>query len=487
VRLLATAASAKRRRLLANFVVLSLGEVAVRVLSFVFFLTMSRVAGPRGLGLFSVAAAFLAYAQVLSDGGLTVPAQRDLVRSPDEREAIVRRTLAAQLLLAVACMGVGTLTIWLVSQNGSSREVLLVLLPSLIVQALAIFYVFRAAEDAWTIVQARLLGQALATALGVSVLLAGGSVVVAAPAVWIGPLVAHAFLLRRAMRRWNISLAWRGPLLNAGLFPTVRRGGPYLGNAIMTQLLINADVIVVGLVLGNAAAGIYAAAYRIPAVIFMTVSIVVTAVFPELVRRAEASAGELQRAISTLISVSLLVLGPAIAMIVALAPELVRHLYGRRYEPSVSLLRILIAFVPLAFASTFIAQALVAAGRQVDYLKINAAAAVAALTLLIVGVPRWGLKSAAYSVTATEVVILIFLVLASRRLLGIRIAMDVLKAFLLLGVQVASLSALIMVLAVGKAVAIWAALFVAPSFVVVRVGGAALRNQFRATKDGGES
>jgi O-antigen/teichoic acid export membrane protein len=451
-----------RLRIAKNFIALSGGEAIVRVFSLLFFVGVSRKLGPSDLGLLNIAAAIMAYIQIISDGGMTTPAQLELVNQPGARWKIVADTVAAQLIVAAAATLVTAVIVLSFSRSSSLSILILILLPSLIVQAMNISYFFQAAEQFKTVVKSRLIAQMAAAGGGLILLYAHLGINVVALSIWLGPLLGSIYLLRAAslQRGVNESGERHAPLGQA-ISSRVRVGLPYLGNGLLTQILISADVVAVGLFLGSSKAGIYAAAYRIAAVLFLPVTIMVSAVFPEFIRRASKTGAELQGAVRTTSNLAMAFVLPITAAILCGAGRLINFAYGTEYAKAIVPLRVLILFVPMAYVGSFMAQALVAANHQTSYLRINCVGATVALCVLLAGVPVWGLAAAAWSVTGTEAVVLLLLTHVCRTRLQINMATCLGRYGVVLAAQSASLYGLLRALEPGIAYAVWILIVVA--------------------------
>lgn len=445
-----------RRRIAKNFIALSSGETLVRLLSLIFFIGASRTLGPNGLGLLNIAAAIMAYIQIISDGGLSTPAQLELVREPGKRWRVVGDTLAAQLILAASAVLITAVLVLSLSHGSSLGILILVLLPSLVVQAMNISYLFQAAEQFKTVVKSRLLAQTVASGGGLILLYAHLGVNVVALSIWLGPLLGSIYLLRAAsLQRGEDKPEDRRRPQSLAISSRVRVGLPYLGNGLLTQILISADVVVVGLFLGSSKAGIYAAAYRIAAALFLPVTIMVSAIFPEFIRRADKTGGALQGAVRTTSNLAMTFVLPITAAILCSSGQLIHFAYGAEYAAAIAPLRILILFVPMAYVGSFMAQALVAAGRQSSYLRINCVGASVALCVLLAGVPAWGLTAAAWSVTGTEAVVVLLLTHLCRKRLQVDMATSLGRYGVVLAAQSACLYGLLHVLDPGVAYAVW--------------------------------
>ncbi|BEP16060.1 hypothetical protein acdb102_43710 [Acidothermaceae bacterium B102] len=407
--------STSRPRLLAHFSVLLSADVVVRALAFGTALVTTRVLGPAGLGGVAVALALLSYAGVLGDGGLTTLAQLRLVRGGGRDDSLVATTVAAQVGLALVLALVLSGLVWLLPFTGTVRTLTLIGLPLLVAQALNVFFVVQADERMTALAGLRVLTQLATTAITLAGFAAGWRSFVVVSALWSGLLLGDVAALAYLHAAGRLSFARPDRSVARSLL-----GGssPYLAAMVLTQVLTNADLITLGLSRPARDAGAYTASYRIAASLQMAVEVLVTAVFPELVRRCADAPEAAAALVNRLVRLSTRPGFALSALIIVLAGPITQLLYGSAYATAGGLLAVLILYVPLGYYNSILAQTLVAAGRQVAHLKVIAVTAIVVVALLVLLVPRHGAGAAAVILLVGEGVSIAGLTVAVRGRVG---------------------------------------------------------------------
>jgi O-antigen/teichoic acid export membrane protein len=404
-----------RSRLLSHFGVLLSADVLVRVMVFGTALVTSRVLGPAGLGSAAVALALISYAGVLGDGGLTTLSQLRLVPAGGRDDRLVATTLTLQtglsLLLGLALSAV----VWLLPFSGTVRTLTLVGLPLLVAQALNLFWVLQADERMRSLARLRVVTQLVTSAVCLAGFAIGWRGFVVVASLWAGLLLADVLTLGVLHRSGRLALARPDRAVGAALLGAA---GPYLAAMVLTQVLTNADLITLGLSRPARDAGTYAAAYRIAASLQLVVVVLVTAVFPELVRRSAEAPASAAALVTRLVRLTTRPGFAASALVIGLSGPITRLLYGDAYVAASGLLAVLIVYVPLGYYNSVLAQALVAAGRQVDHLRVITATSVVVVAALVVFVPSRGAQAAAVILLVGEGVSIVGLTVAVRTRLG---------------------------------------------------------------------
>jgi O-antigen/teichoic acid export membrane protein len=401
------------RRLVRGATLMLMSEIAVRVLTIVSMLVVARLLGPAALGQLAIAQAVVAYAGVVGDGGLTTLTQRSMVREPARADRLVATTTSIQLalsaLLVTAVLGASPV----LPVDRNARHLVIVLSPLIVMQALNLFYVLQAREQVGRLAAVRTLGQVATASLGVTLVIATHSTAWVAVATWAGALLAdmlcfgfiHAGGLRLRLPSWG-----EGKHL-------LRSSWPYLAIALLSWVLQNFDVLVIGATRSSREAGEYTAAYRFVLIAVGLSGLVFAVTFPELVRRYRDDLPAFSRFLAALVRQATRV-GYAIAGLVAVAaPQIVSTLYGTGYRQSGLFLALLFLSVPVSYCNSILGHGLLAAGRERSYLgSISVTAAISIVALLGL-VPRYGAVAAACVVLVGEFVTLtLFTVLFGRRL-----------------------------------------------------------------------
>jgi O-antigen/teichoic acid export membrane protein len=212
-------------------------------------------------------------------------------------------------------------------------------------------------------------------------------------------------MLFRAQFYWDAAVA-RGLL---------RESFPLLLNSLLLAVFFRFDVVILRAVSGDAAVGIYDAAYKLIGMTQIVPPYFVAALFPVLARYAIGDRAAFDRAFSRAIGMLQLIAWPAAAYMTVLAHELIFVVGGTQFLPGAAIaLMVLIWYLPLSYVNGVIQYALIALRRQRTITIAFGIGAVVNLGLNLIFIPPYGYLAAAIVTIVTEFALLIPLALALR-------------------------------------------------------------------------
>ena len=395
-----------------NFVILSAAQTLGRLLAFAVTVHLTRTLLADGFGAVAFATSVLAGAALIVDLGFDSLGPLEVARGRTPVPALAQTVVALRLMLtAPALLGLALFT-WLTPVAASTKAVVLLYGLSLLANAVDLNWVFLGAERMGAVAVAELVQQGLIAAAAFT-LVREPDHLLRMPFLFLGGRVAAVlWLIVSARRRWGALF----PSLDRALLRTlVPAALPFAGAAAVAVVLTYFDLVLVGVWLGTAAAGLYGAAYRVLWLPTMLITAYLTALRPSVARRAADGPAPL-----------LLLLGGSAPIVVGLglaaagagivlAPTIVDLLYGPPYRAAVAPLRLLLLSFALLVVSRHYRLVLVASGRQATDLKIMGSAALLNVALNVWLVPRAGLIGAATANVASEAAILAAVLWATRR------------------------------------------------------------------------
>jgi O-antigen/teichoic acid export membrane protein len=387
-----------------NFAVLSAAQIAGRLLAFAVTVHLTRTLMAEGFGAVAFATSVLAGAALLVDLGFDSLGPLEVARGRVPVAALARNVVALRLMLLAPALLAVSLFAWLAPVTTATKAVVVLYGLSLLANAVDLNWVFLGAERMRAAAAADLAQQALIAA-GAFVLVREPEHLLRMPLIFLaGRAVGVGLLVVAAGRSWG---PIRPALDRALLRSLVPAALPFAGSAAVAVVLTYFDLVLVGLWMGTAEAGLYGAAYRILWLPTLLVVAYLTALRPSVARRAMAGPASpfamLGRSTPAVMATGI----AASAAGILLAPALIDVLYGEAYRGAVAPLRLLLLSFALLVVSRHYRLVLVASGRQALDLKIMAAAAALNVALNVWLVPRFGLVGAAASNVASEAAILV--------------------------------------------------------------------------------
>ena len=358
---------------------------------------IARYLGPEQFGLFSFATAFIGLFGAVAGLGLQSIVVRDIVRDPTCKEETLGTAAVLQLGGGVLAYGLilstmfwlrpdDALAKWLVAILGSmmlfkASEVAMYWFESQVLSKYTVwvqngsFLVFAAVKVALILGHAPLLAFAWAT-------IAEAALVALLLLAMLGARGPSLVTLKVSFARAKVLLADSWPLLLSGL-------------AIATYMKI--DQIMLGLMLGDEAVGIYSAATRISEVWYFVPMMIVASVFPTILEAKKQSEALYQQRLQRLYDL-MVWLSVAVALpITFLSDPIVVLLYGPDYAEAGTVLAIHIWASIFVFLGVASGQWFIAENRQILSFQRTFLGALINVVLNCVCIPQFGVVGAAYA------------------------------------------------------------------------------------------
>lgn len=317
---------------------LSGSMAATTALSLLQTILLSRLLEPRDFGLTAMIWAFLGFAQMLADAGLSTATIQPPSLNRDQLATVHWTNMAAGLCLALAAWVATPLLV------GYYREPEL---AGLIPWAAATFIPHAWGQQFRALAQRELQFQRIAVAdtmgvaagLAVSVasagygagayaLVYGGLAMSAVKSLWISAGLWH---------HWRPHLHWRV----GDVDPFLRFGAFQLGDRISNYIWNNADYLLIGRMLGSQALGYYRLAFEIVIRPLATLNPVLNTIAYPVFAKKQSDDAALRRGFLEMIRVIAFLVAPMMAGLCATAPVAVTAIFGPKWLPAARLLEIL--------------------------------------------------------------------------------------------------------------------------------------------------
>lgn len=406
------------RRVFRNSAIPIASQLAIRGVDLLVAIVLLRLLGPSGNGQYALAVIIWLYVKTISDFGLSLLVTREVARDPGQIGRLVGATtvfrwVALGLTLVPTLLYVGVR--WErggIADDGALAILLLLvsIVPASYGEAVssALNGLQRMELAAWinigvSLARAPAAIVLAATSLGVVGVALVGLVTAAISAV------AFQFALHGAYKQRT---RWRLPIAEARSL--AHQSWPLLINALLISLFFRVDVFIIQAVRGDAALGIYDAAYKPINLLTIVPAYATLAVFPLMAQRADnpERLAHAQRITSYLL---VTVAWVVVVVVSALAEPAIRLLAGTAYLPDAAgLLRVLVWFAPFSFFNGVFQYVLVATGQQRRIVPVFGTAVAFNLALNLLLVPVYGAFAAAALTVATEAVILLAFLITGR-------------------------------------------------------------------------
>ncbi|MCC8190089.1 MAG: oligosaccharide flippase family protein [Planctomycetes bacterium] len=392
-------------RVAANTAWMTAAALGGRVVSYGTFVLLARVFSETEVGAWAVILTALLLAEVIANLGLDKILVRDAARAPADRDRLTATILSFKLLAAAVtalaaycCLRFGYPEI---ARTWPWATALALLAVPVIAATRTI--------EAWHTARENLRLPA------VGQLLERLTLVLVLAAVWrsgagFGWFVA-ASALAPAVRLLVVLIPARPHLRLAaprGLRPLLGESFLLFGVEVMVGVYLRLDLIFVSKMDSLAAAGLYNAAYRIFECFTVIFSGYLAAVFPVLARKTGAPPRH-----------GTMILGLAVVTAAAGLGILCRRpillLFGPDYLAAAPALAMLLIALPLSYATSFLANSLVATGRSRKLLILAPAVVLVNAAANFLLIPRLSITGAGLAFVLSETASILILLAITRR------------------------------------------------------------------------
>ncbi len=443
---------------LHNLSMLTAGQVASQLLNVWALIYLTQHLGAHWFGVVQIGVTFMAYALITAEWGMFNLGIREVSRLDDSPGLLsyVRSHMGLMAMQAIVVVAAGLVILPHLPFYQEDPWVFILYLMAVLPQVFMLYWVAVGLERmAWVGLTRTALS--LFYALFVLVLLAplekltglAGHRLV--PLFYLTAVVGSNLVIGVPLAKWF------GKVLLPAL-PTVaearRRSSealPMGANVIVQRVLLNVDILVLGIMSTPAVVGGYAAAMRIIFLLMVLIEVLWAALLPRFSRLSKTDPEGFVRAFNMYLGFVLAGLMPMAVGGYLVGPDLMLKLYGDKFPNSGEVFQVLAISYALLAIGTFLGNTLISEDKQRQYfppLVISAAVAVLANILLI---PKFGGLGASLGMICSHFVLFAVLgfVLRTRfsRQLGI-VVLELIPALVLMALVIGALNSWVVYLRV---------------------------------------
>lgn len=403
-------------RVTKNAGALFVGKASVLAFSFLFVVYVARFLGVEGFGQYALLRGFFELFLSLGATGLCIVVTREVARNPVELGRYLSGSLVLVFVLVTLLSALLVALVQVLPYAESTRVaaylVCLALFPAAISQLLeAVFVAFERAEF---VAYGALAENIVRTGLSVLALFMGYglfALFVILIATRLGLLLLYALFLQRHVERVRWTFSW--PFVRS-LFHDWR---VFALENWLSNLFWNLDVIILSVLHGELAVGLYAAAAKIMGLFSAVADSYTAAIFPYLSRLFTESRDKFQRLSEGSLKYMLVLVLPGGIALSSLAREVVLRLYTAEYAAAIPILQVLAWAVLVRFLGPFLSHVLFARGEQHKSLQVAATSLPVYTALAFFFSYRWGAVGTAWALliaTSLALFLYLFFVLRGR-------------------------------------------------------------------------
>jgi O-antigen/teichoic acid export membrane protein len=413
----------KKSGLLMNLSLLTVAQVVAQLLNLVALVFLARYLGDYWFGVVQVGVAVSAYALITAEWGLNSLGIRDISRFANNPQKILAYARIHQGLLAGMAFIVffGFIFILPLFPFYQHDGLLFLFYVALVFpQIISLEWLGIGLERMGRVGTAKALASIFYTSF-ILIFLARLDGVWGWPNYRWVPLIyltsfflANLFLINPA-RKWagGVTITPRWPSRN-DVKERVSATAPIGASILVMRVLMNGDMIMLGILSRPEVAGQYAASAKIGFLMVIAMEVLWKALLPRLSRLAGVSKAAFGKRFQLFLGSVIAVLGPAVVIALTAGPRLIVLIYGQKYDGGGLIFQILALSYTLFSLAWFLGNSLIATDRQREFFPPLVVSVIVAITANLILVPIMDGLGAALSMLASHTVLLVIMVFVCR-------------------------------------------------------------------------
>ncbi|UCG31231.1 MAG: flippase [candidate division WOR-3 bacterium] len=393
------------KKISRNFLSLFFSDGVTRIIGFAATVYIARLLAVEGFGQINFGLAFISYALLFANPGLTVIGAREVAKNSDDQR-FVEETLGLRLVLAVVIFVIFLAGTFLIPGESTTKQIIIVYAATLFPFALLLEFVFQGREEMGYIGIGRILQYSIYLLVLLLFLKSTRDILVVPLSFVIGYVVSATFLLavyigkyrsfrlRFSFSRWRVILAAAIPVGLAIIF---------------NQVTVSLPPIVLGLFKTNYEVGIFSAGYKIVFTLLIIERVFYYVFFPVLSRQYAQNPEKLKGNFSVLTRFLFALTIPLAIGGLVLAPAIIHIIYGQAFSAAANVLRILLLYFMIVPVNTIYGYGLIAIDREKHFFRIiSITAGISALLIVLLGL-KFGFYGAATALLISESISIILM------------------------------------------------------------------------------
>lgn len=353
-------------RIAKNTTYLTLAIIGQKILAFIYFTLIARMAGPESLGKYTFVLSFTTLFGVFVDVGLTPVLVREVAKAPHHAKKYLGNILTLKLSLGVLVYGLAFLVAYLLGHDRFTLQLIAIAGTIMVLDSftLTLYGVFRALQRLGLEALGMFGSEVIVVAVGGFALYAGWPLHALIGAVLAGSVFNALLATFQLMRRGFIpKFHIDRPFLKITLITAL----PFALAVTFARLYGSIDTVILEHLSGSLAVGLYSVANKFAFALQFIPMAFIAAIYPAMSHYYAHSQEKLVATFENAM-VTLCVFGaPVMFGISALAREIIMTFYGAEYLTSVFALQILTISLLFIFLQYPVGSLLNACDRQ----KIN--------------------------------------------------------------------------------------------------------------------
>jgi O-antigen/teichoic acid export membrane protein len=376
-------------------------KIVKAILTLLVTMLTARYLGPYNYGLINYASGIVAFVTPIMKLGIDAILVHEIIKEPNSEGEILGTSILMNFVSAILCI-IGVVAFASIANRGEQDTIIVCTLYSLLL-------IFQAFEMIQYWFQAKLLSKYTSIAMIISYIVValfqlfllinryGVYWFALSYSIDFGIIAVILLCIYKKKGNGHFKFSYKRSkiLLSIGKF--------YILSNMMTTIFSQTDKIMLKLFLDNTATGYYAAATTCAGMTSFIFAAIIDSARPVIFESKKIELRQFKKSICQLYSVVIYFSLIQCIFMTALAPIIIRILYGTQYVPSVDALRIVVWFTTFSYIGTVRDIWILAENKQSYLWKINAIGAITNIILNSILIPTWGINGAAVASLITQI------------------------------------------------------------------------------------
>lgn len=393
------------RKASRNFLSLFISEGMTRIIGLAATVYIARMLAVEGFGLINYGLAFISYALLFANPGLTIIGTREVAKAPHDHR-FVEETLGLRLVLAILMFVVFFVGTFVIPGDITAKRVILVYALTLFPFAVLLEFVFQGREEMAYIGAGRIIQYGIYLVVLLLFLKQVTDILIVPLAFVVSYLINAVFLIavfisKYKSFRFRFSISQWRMILSASV--------PVGLAIIFNHATISLPPIVLGIFKTNYEVGIFSAGYKIVFALLMIERVFYYVFFPIISKQHKRNPGKLAGSFNFLMRFLFALTIPIAVGGLMLTPGIISLVYGRAFVEAVNVLRILLLYFMIVPANTIFGYGLIAIDQERRFFKIITITAIINAALIVLLGLQFGFYGAASALLISESISIILM------------------------------------------------------------------------------
>lgn len=393
------------KRVTKNFCTLFLSDALSRLLGFFVVVYIARVLTVEGLGIISYGYAFLTYALLFVNPGLTTIGAREIAKNT-ENHLVAEEILGLRIILAFIIYLLCVIGVLILPGSTDTKNIILIYMLSVFPFALLLEFAFQGREEMVYVAITRVLQNITYVAVLLIIVRTQEDILNVPISFFTGYAVTATFLLvvfykkyhsiriRFSIERWRMLLAMAIPVGIA---------------TILNQVSFNLPPLILGIFQTKEEVALFSVAFRTVMTLLIIERVFYFVFFPVLARHFKHARERLTYNFSFLTRSLLSITIPLTVGGLIMASGFIHTVYGTKFTFAIPVFRILLLYLLIAPINTMYGSGLIAIDQEKTFFKNITISALTNFTLVILFGILFGGTGAAAAFFLSEILCILLM------------------------------------------------------------------------------